>query len=245
MKARAVTAATRYQTTVLYGPSGGGKSTLAATAPSPIILDSNKGLLSIAGRAGFEAVRSVDVSDMKDLEDAYQQCKTGDWSGKFKTIVFDHFDDIQDLVLNELGEKGVERDDRRDPDETQMREWGIMGSRLRRYLRKFKAIKMHKILICGEKEDRETGRMAPALVGALKSQLPYFADHTFYLKIGKAGKRFLCLDPTDAYYAKTRAWWIAQRKYPLPFSDTTALTTLFAAIAAGPKSASRGAAEDA
>jgi hypothetical protein len=228
-----------FQTWCVFGPSGGGKTTLCATAPKPIFLDSNQGLLSIAGRPGLEHVRSVDVHGMKDLETAYQNCREGSakkksWDQSFSTIVFDHFDDIQDLVLNELGEAGADRDDRRDPDATEMREWGIMGSRLRRYLRKFKQVPMHKILICGEREDRDTGRMQPSLVGALRSQLPYFCDQTLYLRIGKNGQRYLHLDPTDQFYAKTRAWWLPERKLKVPFDDTAFLSTLFARIATGP-----------
>jgi hypothetical protein len=227
VKARPVTPESRYQTWCLFGPSGGGKTTAAATGPKPIFLDSNKGLLSIAGRPGFEHVRSVDVHGFKDLEEAYQQCAEENWAKRYSTIVFDHFDDIQDLVLNELGEKGADRDDRRDPDETQQREWGIMGSRLRRLLRKFKKLPMHKVLICGEREDRETGVMMPSLVGALRSQLPYFCDQTLYLRIGKKNVRYLHLDPGEGFYAKTRAWWIPERKLRVDFDDTKLLTNLF------------------
>ena len=235
----------RWTTTALFGPSGGGKTTLAATAPKPMILDSNQGTLSIEGRPSF-AFGRVDVHGIKELDRAYDNATgTGksDWRKKYETIVFDHFDDIQDLFLNQLGEAGAERDDRRDPDETQQREWGIMGSRLRRYLRKFKQVPMHKILICGEKEDRETGRMAPALVGALKGQLPYLVDHTMYLRIGKNGKRYLHLDSGEGWYAKTRAWWLPERKLEVPFDDPTFLTRLFDRIAAGPTGTStkRGA----
>ena len=237
-----------HATTVIYGPSGGGKTTLSGTAPRPLIADSNRGILSIAERPGFEHVRSHDVNSIKDLEDIFDYCSgTGrkNWSKKFGTIVFDHWDDIQDIVLNELGEKRAERDERSDPDAIEQREYGVMGNRLRRFLRKFKRVPMHKILICGEKEDRETGRMRPAMVGALASQLPYFADHTLYLRIGSKGRRFLHLDSTDEFYAKTRAWWLPpeQRKLLVKFDDTKFMTRLLGLIAAGPSGKTRGAEE--
>lgn len=240
MKSRAITSSTRWQTFCIYGPSGGGKSTLAATAPRPYVLDSNQGLLSIAGRGGFEHVRGDEVHGMKDLDEVYDNCTgtgTADWSKKFNTIVFDHFDDIQGIIMDGLADKAAERDDRREVDELQQKEYGVMGNKLRRYLRKFKKVPMHKILICAEKSEFETGRLRPSLIGALKDQLPYFCDHTMYLRIGKKGVRYLHLDPTDDFYAKTRAWWLPPelRKIRIDFDNTTALTTLFDRIAAGPK----------
>ena len=246
--ARAIRAKTRIHTWCLYGPSGGGKTTLSATAPQPIFLDSNQGLLSIADRPGFEHVRGEDVHDMEDLDRAYDNftgAGENDWTKKFETIVFDHFDDIQGIVLDQLGDRAADRDrTRRDPDEIAQKEYGIMGNRMRRYLRKFKRVPVHKILICSEAEDRETGKMRPNLVGALKNQLPYFCDHTIYLRIGKNGTRYLHLDGTDEFYAKTRAWWIEDRKIRIDFDDTQTLTRLFDQIAAGPKGSSTRRNED-
>lgn len=242
MKERPVTLDTRFLTTVIYGASGVGKTTLAATAPQPLFLDSNKGLLPIAGVRAFAHVMAVDVNRTADLDATYDNFTgTGkrSWHKRFKTVIFDHFDDIQGLVLDELGERAASKDDRRDPDEISQREYGIMGTRLRRYIRKFKKVRVHKILICGEMEDRETGRMRPSLVGALKNQLPYYVDHTLYYRIGKKGARYLHLDATDEFYAKTRARWLPPeaRRWRVAEDDYTFLTRLFALIAAGPKSA--------
>lgn len=207
-------------------------------------MDSNQGMLSIVGRPGLEHVKGMDVHSMEDLDRAYDRCKGVDpkrpWHKKFDTIVFDHFDDIQAIVLEELGDKAAARDDRRDPDTVEQREWGIMANRLRRYVRKFKRVPMTKILICGEMEDRETGRMRPSLQGSLKGQLPYLVDHTIYLGIGKKGQRFLGLESTDDYFAKTRAWWWPpeQRRMLVPFKDVKYLSNLLRLLAAGPSKSS-------
>lgn len=242
-----ITPESRVQTWIIYGPSGIGKTTLAATAPRPAFLDSNRGLLSIAGRKGLEHVQSEDISKFKDLERAYTNFKgTGkkDWRKLFDTIVFDHFDDIQAIVMEELGHKRKERDERKDLDEAEQKDWGVMATRLKRILRNFKTVPIHKILICGEATDNETGRLRPSLQGQLKTQLPYFADHTMYLRLDKKGRRWLHLDSTDEAYAKTRAHWLPPeyRKMQVPFTDTKFLTKLFATIAAGPKGVSSRAA---
>lgn len=241
---KALQASRAYQTIVLHGDSGVGKTTLAATAPKPAFLDSNQGLISIAERAGLGHVHSEDVFKMQDLDRVYDNFTgTGkrDWSKRYDTIVFDHFDDIQAIVLDELAEAALAKDGSREADQIEQREYGIMYNKLARYLRKFKRVPVHKILICSSKEDFNTGQVRPNLVGQMKDRLPYFADHTFYLRMGKKGVRYLHLDSTDGFYAKTRAWWLPpeMRKIKIDFNDTSQLTTLLNTIAAGPSKGAR------
>jgi hypothetical protein len=239
MKAQVIRARSQWQTIALYADSGVGKTSLAATAPGPIFLDSNKGLLSIAERVGFEHVRSVKISKIADLNAAYDNFTgTGDenWKRKFNTCVFDHWDDMQGIVLDEIVEKAMERDDRRD-DTVEQREYGIMYNKLARYLRKFKALPCHKILICGMKEDFETGKQRPSIIGQMAYKLPYFVDHTLYLRRNeKTGRRYIHLDATEEFYAKTRAHWFTpeQRKIRVDFDNPKTLTELFSLFAAGP-----------
>lgn len=245
MKYKRVTADSRVQTWVIYGPSGVGKTTLAATAPKPLIADTNQGLLSIADMRGLEHVRSVDVSKIRHLNIIYDRMTGTDrkrnWSKKFKSLVFDHFDDVQGIILDELGDIALEKDDRREIDMLEQREWGILRNKLARYLRKFKKVPIHKILICGEMMDDDTGRMKPHLLGGFKNELPFFVDHTLYYRIGKKGRRYLHLNSSDTFYAKTRARWLKpeQRKIYVPADDTEALTRLFNLIAAGPRGKSK------
>lgn len=241
---KAISTDRRWQTIVIHGDSGAGKTTLAATAPKPAFLDSNQGLISIADRPGLEHVHSHDVLSMKDLDLAYDNFTgTGkrDWSKKYQTLVFDHFDDIQSIILDELTERAVAKDGDREPDQTEQREFGILYNKLARYLRKFKRVPCHKILICSSKEDFNTGQVRPNLVGQMKDKLNYFTDHVFYLRVGKKGVRYLHLDATDEYYAKTRAWWLPpeMRKIRINFDDTRQLTALFETIAAGPATGQR------
>jgi hypothetical protein len=232
-----ITKLVKWQTIVLFGPSGAGKTSLAATAPRPFWLDSNKGLLSVHGRFPDGHLDGMDIGGYDDLEGAFSRlsgtARKRNVDKARDTIVCDHFDDIQDIVMMELGTRRAEKRST-DPDEAEQRDYGVMGGRMRRLLRRMKKLPKHKIIICGEAESKQDGRMTPSLVGALQRQLPYFADHTFYLTIGKKGKRVLHLDASDTFYAKTRAWWLPKKKYLLDFDDTTFLTRLFAEIAAGP-----------
>jgi hypothetical protein len=249
MKPLRISALTLYPTIVIYGPSGVGKTKVAASAPMPHFMDSNKGVLTLDGIKELRHVRGNDVNSMEDLDMLFKHfagTRKPNFSQLFKTTVLDHFDDIQAIIIEQLGEKGAAKDDRRDPDVLEMRDWGVMGNKLKRYLRKYKRLPVVKILICGEKEGKD-GRMTPSLMGQLGSSLPYFADHVFYMKMGSKGRRFLCMDPTDAFYAKTRAHWLPPelRKQLVRWDDHTFLTSLLGVIAAGPSGlTSRGVSEE-
>lgn len=245
MKPRSLVEATRWRTTVIYGPSGAGKTSLSATAPKPLVVDSNKGLAVLLHRPEFEHVQAVDFVSMKTLDRLlkhFRGQRKPHYARIFNSCIFDHFDDIQAHSLEQLGLKGAERDSRRDPDILELRDWGKMGNQLRRYIRSFKSVPVHKILICGEREDQE-GLWRPALLGSLKEQLPYFADDILYLD----RKHWLWFDSTDRFYAKTRAWWLkpggaikktkkGQRFMEIPFTSSDTLTKLYERIVATHKS---------
>ncbi len=240
MRDREFTPQSRHQTWCIYGVSGGGKTTVAATAPRPYVCDSNDGTLSFAGRKGLEHVRGDKVRKLSDLDEVYDNfTATGqrDWSKKYDTLTLDHFDDIQGIIIDILADKAAEKDDRREVDMIEQREYGIMGNKMRRYVRKLKKLPKHKILICGEGVDFDSGRLRPQLIGAMKQQLPYYCDHIAYLRIGKKNVRYLHLESTGEFNAKTRAHWLPPefRKLRVEFDDTTFLTRLFALIASGPQ----------
>lgn len=234
-----------WQRWAIYGPSGVGKTTLASTAPKPYFADSNSGLLSVASRPGFEHLRYTEIRRMRDLErlaDKAAGRRDKKWASRYSSLAYDHFDDIQGIVMDEIGERAKEKDDRRDVDDWQQRDYLLMYNRMNRHLRTMKRIPMHKILVCGEAEDYDTGRVRPSLVGQMKTKLSYALDVVAYLRLGKKGTRWLHLDPTDEFYAKTRAWWLAPewRKVQVKHDDTTLLTRIMEEIAKGPQ-ASRSA----
>jgi hypothetical protein len=229
---------TQYPTIGVFGLSGGGKTSLAATAERPLFADSNQGLSTLDHIPEFAHVRAVDVHGMPDLDKIYDNMTgTGDkdWRKKFRTVVFDHFDDIQQIILANLAERA--QDNREEPDLIEQREWGIMANKLRRYLRKMKALPATKILIMGEKFMEQEGWMYPSLSGQMRDQLPYFLDHCIYLRVNNKGARYLHLDPKPGeFYAKTRARWLTpdERKIRFDLDNYTLITDLVNKIRRGP-----------
>lgn len=232
-----------YPTIGIFGLSGGGKTSVSATAPRPIFADSNEGTMSLDHVPELAHVRRMRVNGMSDLDKLYDNLTgTGNrnWKGKFDTAVFDHFDDIQQIILGGLAERA--QDNREEPDLIEMREWGIMANKLRRYLRKMKALPMTKILIMGEKYMEKEGWMYPSLSGQMRDQLPYFLDHCIYLRVNDKGVRYLHLNPKPGeFYAKTRARWLTpeERKIRYDLDNYTLLTDLIAKIRRGPSRKSK------
>lgn len=232
----------RWQTWAIYGDSGIGKTTLAATAPQPRFLDSNRGLASIFGRAELAHVRSHPISSLASLERAYDNLTgTGrrDWR-RTRTLVLDHFDDIQGLVLDDLTQAAVAKDERRIADDPSQREWGIMGNRLKRYLRRLKALPMHKILIFSVGMDKVSDRAIPNLQGQLRNNLPYFCDVIAYMYARKGERKLSMREKAPRYVAKCRYWWLKRRVWTFADDDFTMLTRIFRLVAAGPEGPSSG-----
>lgn len=229
-----------YPTIGIFGGSGIGKTSLSATAGKLIIADSNEGTMSIDHVPEFEGlIKRVRIHDMKDLTKLHDNLTgTGsqNWrKKKFQAASFDHFDDIQQIILGKLAERA--EDSREEPDEIQQREWGIMANKLRRYLRLMKTLPLTKILIMGEKYMEQEDWMYPSLQGQMREALPYFCDHVIYMRMNDKGVRYLHLNPKPgAYYAKTRAWWLTpeERKIRFDLSNRTLLADLIDKIRRGP-----------
>jgi hypothetical protein len=243
MKLLDVGGRTLYPTLGIFGMSGAGKTSLAATSDRPVFGDSNEGTMAIDHVAELAHVKRVRVRGMIDLDKIYDNMTgTGhkNWKKKFGTIVLDHFDDIQSIILDKLAERAS--DTREEPDQIELREYGIMANKLRRYLRKMKAIPATKILIMGEKWNEHEDWMYPSLVGQMKDQLPYFLDHCIYLRVTDKGVRYLHLNPKPgAFYAKTRARWLLpeERKIRYDLDNYTLITDLIESIRRGPESKRR------
>lgn len=233
-----------FATITVYGDSGVGKTRLAGTATPPVlILNRDNGLMSLQHLKQYKDVMVEDINSSVDLEAALKNLRgvgEHDWR-KFKTVVLDDLPSIQDMIMTELGEKAAERDDRRQLDEAQQRDYGVMGTRMRRYVRVLKTIPMHKVFVCQMAPDKDTGMIKPGLLGAMRHQLPHLCDAIIYMRMGAApekGKpvtRMLYLEGTDEFLAKTRAWWLPTRIKITANEERATLATLFTLIARGPQ----------
>lgn len=70
-------------TCMIYGQPGIGKTTLACSSPSPVLLDYDGGVNRINGA---HQIDTVQITSWEDTEEALQEIKQ---SGEYRTIVID------------------------------------------------------------------------------------------------------------------------------------------------------------
>lgn len=184
---------------LVYGLSGAGKTVLASTAPSPIILSAEAGLLSLADKD----VPYIQIASMTDLDDAYAWLTESDESKQFETICLDSISEIAEVVL--ASEKAKTKDPRK--------AYGEMADQMTALIRAFRDIDGKHVYFSAkcEKDKDEDGRIlySPSMPGNKTGQaLPYFFDEVLALRVEKGEEgswRGLLCQPDGLWTAKDRS----------------------------------------
>lgn len=192
---------------VIYGGAGIGKTRLCATAPKPIILSAESGLLSLAEvDCDF-----VEIKGKKQLVEAFNELKN---DPSYKTICLDSISEICEVLISEILPK--HKDGRQ--------AYAELANVVMPILRDFRDIKgKHIIFSCKLKRwvDEDTGSthedlMVPGQV--LPSQITYLVDELFKMKESKKGGVILQTRPDRMSFAKDRSGALAHEESDLDMS---------------------------
>lgn len=169
---------------LVYGVSGVGKTVFAATAPEPLFLDMEGGLLSVAG----SRVDRVEVKNYGDLKEAYRFLKAGEH--KYASAVLDSLTELEKIVMGSvLAETGREA--------PRHKEWNLWTARMRDIIRAFRDLPLNTIMTALEAEikDEATGAVMrrPAMPGRFGFELAGYFDLVLYLYVeqDRASSNFL------------------------------------------------------
>lgn len=200
---------------LVYSPPGMGKTLLTATAPKPLLISAESGLLSLAPK-NIERVFGNDpnvcrdipvipVTSMMDMIGAYNWVSQNLGKEYFETVCLDSISEIGEILLSSL--KATTKDPRQ--------AYGELIEQLSKMLRAFRDLPNVNVYMSAKMDrlkDDSVGTITYniSMPGSrLAQDLPYLFDEVFYLGLvtdqnGK-GQRMLHTQPTFQYYAKDRS----------------------------------------
>jgi phage nucleotide-binding protein len=159
---------------LVYGKAGIGKTTLMGTAPKPVIISSESGLLSLA----HKDIPVIEVKTIDDVSEVYDYL-TEEGGKDFETICLDSITEIAEVCLDTYKQR--EKDNRQ--------AYQTLGTEVNRLIRGFRDIKGKNVVFSAKQTrmtDDDTGitTYVAAMPGrALLNGLPYLFDEVFYMTI--------------------------------------------------------------
>lgn len=200
---------------LVYGRAGVGKTTLCATAPKPIIISTESGLLSVAKYD----IPVIEVAGLSDFENALAWIKKKKNNKHFDTICIDSITDIADVILAQLKQE----------ESNLMRAYGRLADVMSELIRDFRDIKGKHVYMTAKAQrmaddgDSDTV-FRPYLPGQqLPLNLPYWFDELLPLRVagdmgddgdGDGGYRYLQTQPDSHWDAKDRSDTLAKQEQP-------------------------------
>lgn len=175
---------------LVYGRAGMGKTTLCGTAPSPVIISAESGLLVL----GRKRIPVIKINTMQDVWDAYTWCTKSAKAQGIQTICIDSISEVAEKVLS--NEKKKTKDGR-----AAYGEYGTLAIDL---VKAFRDISGFNVVITAKEAVKTDAfnvvRVEPAAPGQqVGPALPYLFDEVFHAAKGidAQGKEY--------HYLRTRA----------------------------------------
>lgn len=154
---------------LIYGEAGIGKTRMVSTAPNPLLISSEKGLMSLKD----EDIDYINITSLQDIEDTYNYLVSDSESlNKYDTYCLDSISDLAEIILHEFMEN--ERDGRN--------AYGKLGNIGLDLLRRFRDISSKHLYFIAKmvrEEDEYTGipTWRPYMPGkTLINSLPHMFD---------------------------------------------------------------------
>lgn len=196
----------------VYGQSGTGKTTLAATLPTPFVISAEGGLLSLRGAD----IPYVEVKSIEEVREAFLFLASSD-ADHIESIVIDSISEIAEIMLTTEKARTVNGKPI-DPRQA----YGATQEAIISMLRAFSGLPKHLLILAKcEKTQDEAGRLLyqPAMVGQkLGQQLPYMFDFLFALRNEKDTEgnvvRYLQTRTDGLWQAKERGGYVEAVEQP-------------------------------
>lgn len=195
---------------LVYAKSGVGKTYMARTAPAPVIVSAESGILCLRD----VNLPMIQIKNVQELTEVYNWASTSQEARQFQTIYIDSISEIGEIVL--ANAKTHVRDPRQ--------AYGELIEKMLMTIKAFRDLSGYHVFMTAKQEamkDELTGIVTygPSMPGSkLGPQLPYLFDEVFRLAIGKTPKgeefRYLQTNPDMQFEAKDRSGALAPAEPP-------------------------------
>lgn len=188
---------------VIYGGPGVGKTRACATAPKPIIISAESGLLSLSD----VDVDFIEIKKLRDLDEAYRALKD---SKEYETICLDSLSEIAEVLILEL--KPSFKDGRQ--------AYMALADAMMPMLRKFRDIKGKHTVFTAKLirlQDEESGKVTEEILmpgKVLGYQIPYMVDELFKLRLNKKKEYVFQTSPDRLSFCKDRSGALQEEEAP-------------------------------
>lgn len=186
---------------LVYGRAGVGKTSLCATAPNPIIISAEAGLLSLADHN----IPVIQIENFQDVAEAYQFITEDPSAAQFETVCLDSVSEIAEVCLSY--EKALAKDPRQ--------AYGELANKMTEVIRAFRDLSGKNVYFTakgGHNKDDQSGitMYGPSMPGqTLTKNIAFFFDLVMQLEIGTTEDntdfRYLRTQPTINIEAKDRS----------------------------------------
>lgn len=179
---------------LVYGQPGVGKTSLALSAPKPLLIDFDNGLRRVAKQYQTDSVQIESYQNLLDI-------LTKEDISSYETIVIDTLGKMIDRIGDWLAISNpkVKQTD----GQLSMKGWGNVKGEFQRLLKLLEGKNKSAIFIAHEKEEKvgDDVMKRPDVAGSSGKDIVKELDFMGYMSI-KNGKRTIDLAPNEAYYAK-------------------------------------------
>lgn len=194
---------------LVHGPAGIGKTVLCSTAPSPLIISAEAGLLSLQ----TIHVPVINVTSTEEVNEAYRFVSESAEARQYKTICLDSISEIAEAMLI-LYKEGV-----KDPRQA----YGQMNDDIATMIRKFRDLKGKNVYFSAKQLKEEMSDGITRLVASMPGKtvlhaMPFYFDLVCAMRIGMLSDgrtyRYLHTYQDLMYDAKDRSGLLLPQEKP-------------------------------
>lgn len=182
-------------TAIIYGQPGIGKTTLACSAPSPVLLDYDGGISRVNGA---HQVDTVQVTSWEDTQIALDEIRK---AGTYRTIIIDTVGKMLAYMEDYIKQTNPQMKQR--DGSLSLKGYGVRKQMFLQLLKDVSVMGMNIIFVAHEKEERQGDdtRVRPEISGSAASDLVKEMELVGYMQaIGT--DRTITFDPSERYYTK-------------------------------------------